>query len=150
MAAWCKDLYRARLGDEGALAVYRGAHRPRVRGGRNEGGEEEEEAEGEDPEDPATEPEGDAVFEGPVAPPHLDIHAIFDMPQEEDEEQEEENEDVDSQQAFGSQLVAAPSIASLEADSQPSSEHIIEVPNSPGECSNMVHMMIVVFACCQF
>ena len=127
--------------------MYRGAHRPRVRGGRDEGGEEE--AEGEDPEDPATEPEGDAVFEGPVAPPHLDIHAIFDMPQEEDEEQEEENEDVDSQQAFGSQIVAAPSIASLEADSQPSSEHIIEVPNSPGECSNMVHMMIVVFACCQ-
>ena len=52
LAAWCKDLYRARLGDAGALAVYRAAHRPRVRRGRGEEepGEEEdgeeEEAEG--------------------------------------------------------------------------------------------------------
>ena len=157
LAAWCKDLYRARLGDAGALAVYRAAHRPRVRRGRGEeepgeeeDGEEEEAEGGEDgivpAEDSATEQEGEAVFEGPALPPWLGIEAIFDNPQdeEEEEENEEEVEDMDSQKAFGSDLISAPSIASLESDSQPSSVHVIDVPNSPGKCSNIFYTMIVV------
>eukprot|EP00439_Symbiodinium_sp_Y106_P069741 s240_g12.t1 len=108
-----QDLYRARLGDAGALAVYRAAHRPRVRRGRGEeepgeeeDGEEEEAEGGEEgivpAEDSATEQEGEAVFEGPALPPWLGIEAIFDNPQdeEEEEENEEEVEDMDSQKSF--------------------------------------------------
>ena len=158
-------MYRARLGDDGALAIYRGAHRPRVRERRGEdaaeeaaGGEDaaEEAAEQEEGEEgggeamvPAeegdTEPEGDAVFEGPAYPPWQGIEAIFDQPQPEDEEDKEEE---DSQAAFGSDLLSAPSVRSLETDSQPSSEHIIEVTNSPGECINMLDIEIA-FACCE-
>lgn len=143
-------MYRERLGDEGALAVYRGPQRPRVRQGRGRGEDHEEEAEegGEDAIVPAeegdTEPEGDAVHEGPALPPWLGIEAIFDEPQEDEEDEEEQ----DSEAAFGPDLVSAPSVHSLEADSQASSVHIIDVPNSPGECINMVGMEIA-FACCE-
>lgn len=151
-------MFRARLGNEGALAVYRGAYRPRVRGhgpeeepGEEEMGEEGAEGGEDEAEDPATEPEGDAVFEGPAVDPDLGIHAIFDIPQENDKEEEGEmDEDMDSQKAFGSQIIDAPSIASLDSDSQPSSVHVIDVVNSPGEYSNMVHMILVVLLVVSF
>ena len=49
-----------------------------------------------------------------------------------------------AKKAFGSDLISAPSIASLESDSQPSSVHVIDVPNSPGKCSNIFYTMIVL------
>lgn len=128
------------------MAVYRAAHRPRVR--REAGPEEEEEAGGgaeavvPAEEDPDTELEGPGVYEGPAVAPWVGIEAIFDNPQEEDEEEDEEAEEVASNEAYGSELLSAPSVDSLEADSQPSSVHVIDVVNSPGECINMIDMVI--------
>ncbi|CAE7420612.1 unnamed protein product [Symbiodinium sp. CCMP2592] len=135
------DLYRGRLGDEGALAVYRHAHRPNHRRpagpedapeeAEHEGDEEEEEdcQEGEDEEAApiedagdditGTEPEGDAVYEGPALPPWMGVEAIFDNPQEEsDSDLEPPASAMGSEDRFGAELLSAPSVASFDPDSQ--------------------------------
>ncbi|CAE7853584.1 unnamed protein product [Symbiodinium necroappetens] len=127
------DLYRARLGDEGALAVYRQAHRPNHRrraagpeeandeeeGELEEGGEEGEEGEEAAPDDAATEPEGEGVHEGPNVAPWLGVAAIFDLPDgESDPELEGDGSSMCSEERFGADLLSAPSVGSSDPDSQ--------------------------------
>ena len=132
----CKDLYRARLGDEGALAVYRHAHRPNQRrpagpeeapeeaGSEQEGEEEREQEEAAPIEDGGrectdTELEGSGVHEGPALPPWMGVAAIFDNPQSESESDlEPEASSMCSEDRFGSDLLSAPSVASCGPDSQ--------------------------------
>ncbi|CAE7244048.1 unnamed protein product [Symbiodinium sp. CCMP2456] len=127
------DLYRARLGDEGALAVYRQAHRPNHRrraagpeeandeegGELEEEGEEGEEGEEAAPDDAATEPEGEGVHEGPNVAPWLGVAAIFDLPDgESDPELEGDGSSMCSEERFGADLLSAPSVGSSDPDSQ--------------------------------
>ena len=133
----CKDLYRARLGNDGALAVYRHAQRPNHRRAEEPGEEddqeeaEENENDGDNADEAAlvgpvappgettdTELEGDKVFEGPVNPPWMGVEAIFDLPQEDGEGGSDlEVSPPNSAEMYGSDLVSAPSL-SLDPDSQ--------------------------------
>eukprot|EP00439_Symbiodinium_sp_Y106_P064497 s107_g10.t1 len=110
------DLYRARLGNDGALAVYRHAQRPNHRRAE-EPGEEDDQEEAEENENDGDNAD-EAALVGPVAPPG----ETTDTELEGDKEDGEGGSDLEvsppnSAEMYGSDLVSAPSL-SLDPDSQ--------------------------------